>query len=127
MSRPSKQYGGSEVRQIPFEKFRAVSNGEIGKNPVAKIRVARDEILAEIRNKELEQISQKVERLRTEIHNTNVALESCRKRLGFFVARIKELKMERRELRSKINEIATERARLIIRRNELDRSGSLVR
>ena len=77
------------------------------------------------KNKELEQISQKVDRLRTEIHNTNVALESCRRRLDFFAARIKELKTERSELRSKINEIATERARLIIRRNELEKSDFL--
>jgi len=50
---------------------------------VAKIREARDEIFAQIRNKELEQISQKVERLRTEIQNTNLALERCQKRLDF--------------------------------------------
>ncbi|MFQ6066651.1 MAG: hypothetical protein ACE5K3_05180 [bacterium] len=126
MSKTSKQYGGSGVRQASFERLRGVSNGEIGKDPAVKIREARDEILTEIRNKELGEISQKVERLRTEIQNTNLALENCRKRLDFFIARIKELKTERRELRSKINEIATERARLIIRRNELERSGSSI-
>jgi chromosome segregation ATPase len=127
MSKTSKQYGGSEVRQAFFERLRATSDDEIGKNPAVKIIEARDEILTEIRNKEIEEINEKIERLRVEIQNTNLTLESCRKRLDFFTARIKLIKMERGELRSKINEIATERARLIIRRNELEKSGFLTK
>lgn len=120
----SKQYGGSELRATFFERLGATE--KIGRNPAVKIIEARDEILTEIRNKEIEGISQKVERLRIEIQNTNLPLENYRERLDFFVAKIKLLKMERSELRRKINEMATERARLIIRRNELERTGTLV-
>lgn len=120
----SKQYGGSELRATFFERLGATE--KIGRNPAVKIIEARDEILTEIRNKEIEGISQKVERLRIEIQNTNLPLEKYRERLDFFVAQIKLLKMERSELRRKINEMATERARLIIRRNELERTGTLV-
>jgi hypothetical protein len=125
--RTSKQYGGSELRQPFFERSRATADEEkIGRNPAVKIIRARDEILTEIRNKEIEAISQKVEKLRVEIQNTNLALEDYRERSDFFLAKIKLLKMERSELRRKINEMATERARLIIRRNELERTGPLV-
>lgn len=120
----SKQYGGSELRPAFFERSGATE--KIGRNPAVKIIEARDEILTEIRNKEIEGISQKAEKLRIEIQNTNLALENYRERLDFFVAKIKLLKMERSELRGKINEMATERARLIIRRNELERTGPLI-
>ncbi len=121
----SKLYGGSELRPAFFERSGATE--KIGRNPAVKVIEARDEMLAEIRNKEIEGISQKVERLRIEIQNTNLALENYRERLDFFVAKIKLLKMERSELRRKINEMATERARLIIRRNELERNGFLTK
>ncbi|MFQ5834786.1 MAG: hypothetical protein ACE5HR_02535 [bacterium] len=126
MPKTSKQYGGSGVRQTFFERFRAVSHDEeIGENAAVKIIKARDEVLTEIRNKEIEEINEKIERLRLEIQNTNLTLESCRERLDFLVTKIKQLKMERSELRRKISEVATERARLIIRRNELERGGFL--
>jgi len=127
MPKTAKQYSGSEVRQTFFERFRATADEEkIAKNPVVKIIEARDEILSEIRNKEIEEIDEKVERLRLNIRSISLALENRWERLDFFVAKIKELKMEQRELRRKINEIATERARLIIRRNELETTGTLV-
>ncbi len=127
MSKTREQYGGSEVGQTFFERFRATSDEKVGRNPAVKIIETRDEILTEMRNKELDEINKKIEKLGMEIQNTNVALENCRKRLDFFIARIEELKMERSELRSKVNEIATQRVRLIIRRNELERNTFLTK
>jgi len=128
MPKTSKQYAGFEVRQTFFDRFRAASDEEkTTKNLAVKIIKARDEILTEIRNKEIEATNEKIERLRVEIQNTSLALENYGERLDFFVGKIKELKMERNELRRKINEMATERARLIIRRNELERSGFLTK
>lgn len=123
MPKTLKQYGQSKVRQIFFERFRAdVDEKKVLKNPYHKIIKARDEIVTEIRNKEIEGINEKIKMLRVNIQNINCALGGRREKLDFFAAKVKELKIEQRDLRIKLNGTANERARLIIRRNELERS-----